>query len=331
MANKEQSIKNQIASMEAWAIDAKRKADSGNYKEAEENLNNINSQGRRLEWRGGMHGLRHLPDLAEVKELKTRISSGRAAAQNALTFIHDLIKLLPKKEGKKPEEVAAIEKKEINNRKNAGQNIAILIQVLKQARAISDKEPWLDVFVIAKNKKILETFLRGERYYKNYTLEQRRDWWRGIDAWVFEKWIPKLNYQRVFEDINLEGADLRGFNFKKVHFASANLSKAKLQGAYFELTQFLWTNLSEANLTGARFLGAHFYERTKLKGAVLKETIFLHATFTNDVDLTGADLEGANFENVSGLTAEQLRSTKNWEKAKNISPALLGELGRKAA
>ena len=137
----EKSIQNQIAAMEGWAIDAKKKADSSNYKEAEDDLKNLNLQGRRLEWRGGKYGTRHLPDLEEVKELKAKITSARAATQQAMTAVSNLIRL-SKKEGKTPAEIQAIKIKESGYKKDAGQNITMSIQVLKQARAIADKEPW---------------------------------------------------------------------------------------------------------------------------------------------------------------------------------------------
>lgn len=48
----EQSINDPIKALYGWAIKAKQNADLGKYPAAEKFLRNINTQGRRLEWRG---------------------------------------------------------------------------------------------------------------------------------------------------------------------------------------------------------------------------------------------------------------------------------------
>lgn len=85
----EQSIKDDIGTiidaMEGLAITAKKTANSGNYEKVEKQLKDINTLGRKLEYRGG--GLKILPLLAETEELKLKITQARAAAQTALTSI----------------------------------------------------------------------------------------------------------------------------------------------------------------------------------------------------------------------------------------------------
>ena len=233
-----QLIKDQIAAMEAWAIDAKQKADSGNYKEAEANLKNINRQGRRLEWRGGQYGLKHLPDLEEVEQLKKKITQVRAAAQTALTSITKLSKL-PKQEGKKPAEIAAIRQKEGSLKKDSGKNITILIQSLKQARAISDAEPWMNLDVISRDKDALEMFLKGEGYYKNLRnirIQLWNNWWTAGKISLND---AKLKGAELIDadlrgaeliDADLRGADLRTANLEGANLAGADLESAVLAG-----------------------------------------------------------------------------------------------------
>ena len=76
-----------------------------------------------------------------IKELKAKITSARAATQQAMTAVSNLIRL-SKKEGKTPAEIQAIKIKESGYKKDAGQNITMSIQVLKQARAIADIIQW---------------------------------------------------------------------------------------------------------------------------------------------------------------------------------------------
>ena len=89
----EQSLKDQIAALEGWAIKAKQQSDLGKYDEVVKLLKQINTQGRRLEWRGG---LRHLPKIKEVKALTMKISQVRAAAQISLSAVEKLKSVAPK-------------------------------------------------------------------------------------------------------------------------------------------------------------------------------------------------------------------------------------------
>jgi uncharacterized protein YjbI with pentapeptide repeats len=299
----EESNKKKIAAMEAWAIDAKKKADDGDYKEAEADLRSLNLQGRKLEWRKGSLGIRDLPDLDEVKQLKKDISSVRAAAQNAQSSIHDLIKLLPKKEGKGPAEAAAIGIKESSLKRDADKEIMMAINGLKQARAIFETEPWLNLAILCNHRKVLESFLRGDGFYRDYSHEIR----------IEQIWNSM--YSKIKLDLSgahLEKADLRG-----AIFIWANLRGARLEGA----------NLWGALLRGADLSGAHLegailicdLSRANLRGAHLEKADLEKA------DLNEADLLGAYLNNVKNLTAKQLRLAKNWDKAISIPPYLLVE------
>ncbi|HLD72740.1 MAG TPA: hypothetical protein VJA23_04080 [Candidatus Nanoarchaeia archaeon] len=156
---KEQLVNDQISAMYGWAIKAKQNADSGKYTDAEAFLRNINVQGRRLEWRGWRWRLRSSPEVDEVKKIKMRISEVRAAALLALFYIEHLEKLA-KKEGKKPEEIVAINKKKKDYQKETIKNLTILIHVLKKLFAArSEKTDSLDLLtelVLAKFKKLAQ-------------------------------------------------------------------------------------------------------------------------------------------------------------------------------
>ena len=226
----EESIKDIIAGMEGWSIQAKQKSDSKIFNEAVELLRNLNTQGRRLEWRGGKSWLKHLPKLKEVDILKQKISQSRAAVQESLSALQHLDKLA-KNEGKKPAEVAAIEKKRSGYLKTAETNLVMCIQLLKESRGIVKSEPWFDGEVLSRpeNKEILFMLLRGQGFYES-TAPNRLI-------------IQKINLQGV----DFTKADLSGAKLTKANLTEANLSVAKLQ----------WADLSKATLVAAKLSGAN--------------------------------------------------------------------------
>jgi BTB/POZ domain-containing protein KCTD9 len=93
----------------------------------------------------------------------------------------------------------------------------------------------------------------------------------------------------LFIDANLVGANLRT-NF---------LTSVNFSGAYL-----LWTDLSGVDLTNVNLSNVY------LVGANLSNTNL------SDTNLSGADLENSNLEWVENLTPEQVKTAKNWEKAK---------------
>ena len=76
---KEQSIKNQISAMIAWALEAEKKEEQKDFEGARKLLKDIQVQARRMEWRGSKSGLKHLEKTDEVKKLKRKITEARAA------------------------------------------------------------------------------------------------------------------------------------------------------------------------------------------------------------------------------------------------------------
>ena len=127
----------------------------------------------------------------------------------------------------------------------------------------------------------------------------------------------------------LDGADLRGANLYRADLEEANLYRAHLEGA----------DLEEANLKDANFYGAHLQganlKNADLKGAALVRVYLpgadlsganlacahlkdanLKAANLYEARLHGADLTGANFSSAEGITVEQVKRAKNWDKAR---------------
>ena len=298
--------------MEGWAIKTKQRADLGKYGEAGSLLKIIDLQGRRLEWRGG--GLKHLPELEEVKILKYKISEARAAVQQSISAITNVTEL-PKQEGKKPAEVAAIKKQEAKYLENIGKNTAIGIQLLKEAREIVSAEPWISpsTYIKPENRNVLLQLLRKEGFFK--TLDQKVRW----------ELVKKIDIRRVsLHEVNLVGADhvnfshadLRSANLdggllKHANFNNARLNSATLQAADLEFSLMIRTDLENANLSAAVLNNAI------LTSAFLKNAKFVKA-FMWSVTLNGANVEGADFKQALGLHKEQFDLTKNSAEAKNV-------------
>jgi hypothetical protein len=334
----EKSIKDQIAAMEGWAIKAKQNADAGKYEETNELLRTINTQGRRLEWRGGTSGLKHLPDMEEVKVLKRKVSEARAAAQQAQSSIQHMEKVMGKeRKGSSKEEHFARENKKAQYQKEITKSLAILIEVTKKANAIVKDEPWLNPTYLARkdNSKVLLDLFRAKGYYKHidnpseiiakFVLLFKSGFFKG--AYLAEANLEGAHLQGAhLQGANLQGADLEGADLAGADFEGANLEWANLQGANLEGAYFGGANLEGADLEGANLEGAHLQganlegayfgganlEGADLEGAHLQKADLVNANLQR-VNLKGADLGGAK-----GLTKEQLHSAKNWEKAKNV-------------
>ena len=123
--------------------------------------------------------------------------------------------------------------------------------------------------------------------------------------------------------INLSGVDLQGINlingyflnkyqdyanFSNTDMSNANLSDATLQGADFNGANLTSANLSDASLNSAYLQGAN------LSNANFTNTYLRHADLA-DANLSGANLYNANLAQVENLTASQIKSACNWEKA----------------
>jgi uncharacterized protein YjbI with pentapeptide repeats len=103
------------------------------------------------------------------------------------------------------------------------------------------------------------------------------------------------------EKANLSGADLRGANLIGAELSSVNLSHANLKKANLLRANLNGTILKSANLRGANLIAAELGS-VNLSHADLKKAKLLRA------NLNGAILKSANFEDVVGLTCDQILS-----------------------
>lgn len=150
---------------------------------------------------------------------------------------------------------------------------------------------------------------------------------------------------RVQEPADLSGCELAGIHFSSIRLAGANLRgadlrRADLSGGYFRGCDLRAANLSktritcsdfrDATLVGADITGAD-WNGAVLTGANLSEANLSRAKFVKvrleGANLTGADLNGTDLRGAQGLTAEQLDSAMNSDKA-ILDPLTLKRLGR---
>ena len=142
-----------------------------------------------------------------------------------------------------------------------------------------------------------------------------------------------------FQDSFLYETDFTNANLTRANLFNADLSTAILTDAdvtiavYNDRTRFPpdfdpkthqllriepKSNLVEANLIGTHLVGANFSEcdltLADLSQANLSKANLRKANLT-DARLEGADLTKANFTDSIGLTIEQVKTAKNWDKA----------------
>ncbi|MEM8638253.1 MAG: pentapeptide repeat-containing protein [Cyanobacteria bacterium P01_G01_bin.54] len=102
--------------------------------------------------------------------------------------------------------------------------------------------------------------------------------------------------------LDLQGADLRGFNFKRANLSEINLAGAKLRDANLQESSLLKANLKGADLQRANLENVDFslanLKSTNLSNTNLQRTLFV---FTNlkKADFWGVDLKGAYLSNVN--------------------------------
>lgn len=121
--------------------------------------------------------------------MNRRISEARAAALQALFYVEHLEKLA-KKEGKKPEEIAVINKQKRDYQKETVKNLAILIHVLKKVFAARSKKTdpldLLTELVTAKLKRFAkEVYNRDPLQYEHVRL-----WLASLEVEYLPNGIP---------------------------------------------------------------------------------------------------------------------------------------------
>ena len=152
---------------------------------------------------------------------------------------------------------------------------------------------------------------------------------------AFERLVNSNKNVKSYQlnNVDLEGANLKGAELNLTDFKNANLEEVKLQGADLKGVRLQGANLKNANLQNADLGGTELQganlknanlqnadlRRTKLQGANL-ENANLHKAKLIFVDFKDTSFKGANLENALilsslNLSASQIKSACHWEKA----------------
>lgn len=158
----------------------------------------------------------------------------------------------------------------------------------------------------------LVTFIReNSKLKKNENVQQDEKISDDVQAalkvlgWRKHKWGDGEESQRL---------DLSDTRLREVDLDPGKAS----EGAHLEGVIFINADLDHAMLREANL------ENAILNGANLRYAILYKANL-QDADLLGANLEGADLQYAKGLTVEQIKAAKNWDKA-IFSPQLEKEL-----
>ncbi|MEH2023057.1 nSTAND1 domain-containing NTPase [Nostoc sp.] len=128
-------------------------------------------------------------------------------------------------------------------------------------------------------------------------------------------YLSSTNFSSAnLSNANLYGADLMGANLYDTNFNSANLTATNLYGADLSYAKIRDANLSRANLSRANFTTADL-SRANFTAANLSRADFTFANFSRAI-LVDANLGEADLSYAENLTPQQVKSAKNWDKAK---------------
>ncbi len=151
----------------------------------------------------------------------------------------------------------------------------------------------------------LERLVNSDKNLKSYQLDNVDLEGANLkDADLTLTDLKSANLQRV----KLEGANLKGVRFQQANLQDANLQKADLGG-----TELQGANLQDANLQKAELRRTKL-EGANLEGANLEKAELIFVDF-KDVSFKGANLENALILSSQNLSAAQIKSACNWEKA----------------
>lgn len=272
----EETLLDQVKAMEAWALEALEKVTARpmgetNITKAIEVLQNLNRQGRKVEWRSNGRGIRDLPtEIPEVQQLHQELSSARAGALQVIEQLKEFVKLWN----------IISDKKQFNNKQTeallnkAAKFVKSITVQMENAREVMRREIWLPKNVIVYADwfpKVAPLILNKKGCYRHLDLAQL---------------LPRL------QKANLAGADLEGVNLSGANLQRANLTKAKLAGANLEKANLTLAQLSEVNLDGA-----------SLTEAVLTEAILTNASLKgaqmNKVSAMKVNASGSNLDDTT--------------------------------
>jgi uncharacterized protein YjbI with pentapeptide repeats len=172
------------------------------------------------------------------------------------------------------------------------------------------------------------------KYFQEAPKRQQQDHyqaWAIINSSIGQK--ASGGRIEALEELNQDGVSLRHLNANEADLSGINLDKALLSNVRFEKAVLTCvetrkikercTTIRNADLSWGHLQGANFYK------ADLRKSIFWNAEMQETrlirANLQGADFEKAkldnayinqaNFIGAKNLTPEQVKSTKNWEKA----------------
>jgi uncharacterized protein YjbI with pentapeptide repeats len=123
----------------------------------------------------------------------------------------------------------------------------------------------------------------------------------------------------------LRGADLRSADLSGGYFRGCDLRESNCSRTRIITSDFRDANLADADVTAADWTGA-ILNGANLTGANLSRAKLVKARLEG-AELTGANLNGTDLRGVQGLTAEQLDSARNGDKA-ILDERMLTSLGR---
>jgi uncharacterized protein YjbI with pentapeptide repeats len=125
--------------------------------------------------------------------------------------------------------------------------------------------------------------------------------------------------QRNFANQDLSGIDLSGSSLYQVNLSASNLNQSNLVAANLRKASLIRTNFCGADLGSTNFTDAILFS-TNLRDANLRNACLfgsdLRVADFQNADLQDADLFGADLNNALNLTANQIKSARNWQQAK---------------
>lgn len=145
-----------------------------------------------------------------------------------------------------------------------------------------------------------------------------------LKAYLYKARLGKTDLiQADFTMALLIEADLRDTNCTCARLTMANLSKANLSKANLNLANLDGACLRDADLTGATLCGTYLRpystghytpQPTDLRGADLSKAD-LSMAWLDEANLRGANLYQTNLRKAQGITTDQIKLARNYEKA----------------
>lgn len=174
-------------------------------------------------------------------------------------------------------------------------------QYFKEAQAKQNMEMRKAFLEAGEDPKVLEEL---ETLEKQEALEEEQSA-AGKSQWSDESIQARIESGEGFEDQELQGVDLSGWELSNQNFRGADLTNANLNGATIEGSDFSGADLSEAQLNHVKGSGAIF-DQAILVNITASEADFSAISAQNSqfgganlirCNLTRAKLQGSDFSN----------------------------------